>query len=394
MDSSVTSRILENPSPPVQDESIDLLKLAAVFLAEWKLGFIVTVIVFLLGLIITFSITPLFEATASLLPHESAIQTNSLAAMFSAKSPEDSYLGLLESRSVADQVIDREDLLHVFHTKSRQKARTILKDASKFTIGKEDTLVHIRVRNADAKKAAAIANAYIDALQSQQESMSESQATIRRVIFEKEMQEEKEALASAEIDLKKDQERSGLVQITAQTELGLSAIAGVRAQLTSLQVELAALLTSYTEDNPQVQTVKSQIARLAKHERDLESGANNVVGAALPSGKMPEANLEYLRKYREVKYHEALMTALATQYETAHFAEDNSITQFQVVDRAVVPERKSWPPRLLCLLFSLVFGAILGSIFIVLKIFIGRLSADPVQRQHLNAIRESFRFAK
>lgn len=392
MDTPVIAKETENPSTVVQDESIDLLRLVAIFLAEWKLGFIVAVIVFLFGAIITFSMTQLFEVNASLLPHESATPTSSLAAMFSAKSPDDTYLGLLESRSVADQVIDKLNLLHVFHVTGRAAARAKLKSASKFTIGKEDSLVHIRVRNADANMAAAIANAYIDALQNQQELMSESQARMRRTIFEKEMQDEKEALSSAEIDLKKDQERSGLVQITSQTELGLSAIANVRAQLTSLQVQLAALLTSYTDDSPQVKTLRSQIERLTKHERDLESGANNVVGAALPTGKMPEANLEYLRKYREVKYHEALMTALATQYETAHFAEDNSITQFQVVDRGTPPEQRSWPPRWLFLILSLVFGAIIGSIFIVFKILIRRLYADPIQRQYLNAIRESFSF--
>jgi tyrosine-protein kinase Etk/Wzc len=384
----------ENPLPPVQDESIDLLKLAAVFLAEWRVGLVTAVIVFLLGTIITFSIKPLFEANASLLPHETLAPSNSLAAIFSAKSPEDLYLGLLASRGVADQVIAQEDLLRVFHTKSLSAARAKLKDASKFTIGKEDTLVHIRVRNADSEKAAAIANAYIDALQSQQESMSESQAKVRRVIFEKEMDEEKEALTAAENALKNDQEASGLVQITSQTELGLTAIASVRAQLTSLQVQLAALQTSYTEDSPEVKTLKSQIARLTEHERELESGANNVVGAALPTGKMPEANLEYLRKFRDVKYHEALLTALATQYETAHFAEDNSITQFQVVDRAISPERKSWPPRLILLILSFVFGLIIGSVAIVFKIFIRRLSADPIQREYLRSIRENFRFAK
>jgi tyrosine-protein kinase Etk/Wzc len=388
----MNTSISQNALQPIEEESIDLLKLVALFLAEWKAGVIGAIVAFLLGAIITFSITPLFEATVSLLPHQS-MQTNSLAAMFSEKSPEDMYLGLLNSHTVADRVIDEANLLDLFHTKSRAQARGMLKSASKFTIGK-DTLVDIRVRNKDAQKATEIANAYIDALQNQQEAMSASQATVRRVIFEKEMQDEKEALAAAENSLKKNQETSGLVQISAQTELALTAIATNRAQIASLQVQLAALLTSYTDDNPQVKTLRSQIARLTAHERDLESGASGVVGAALPTGKMPEANLEYLRKYREVKYHETLLTALATQYETAHLAEGNSITQFQVVDRAIVPERRSWPPRFIFLALSVVLGLIVGSIVIVLKIFARRLYADPIQRQYLHAIRSTFRFSR
>jgi uncharacterized protein involved in exopolysaccharide biosynthesis len=388
----MNTRISQSELPPVEEESIDLLKLVALFLAEWKTGLIAAAITFLLGALIVFSITPLFEANVSLLPHQS-MQTNSLAAMFTEKSPEDMYLGLLASHTVADRVIDEAHLLDLFHTKSRAQARGMLASASKFKIGK-DTLVDIRVRNKDARKAAEIANAYIDALQNQQEAMSESQATVRRAIFEKEMRDEKEALSAAEEDLKRDQQTSGLVQISAQTELALTAIATNRAQIASLQVRLAALLTSYTEDNPEVKTLKSQIARLTAHERDLESGSNGVVGAALPTGKMPEANLEYLRKYREVKYHETLLTALATQYETAHLAEDNSVTQFQVVDRALVPERRSWPPRLIFLALALVFACIVGSAAIVLKIFARRLYADPIQRQHLHAIRSIFRYSR
>lgn len=389
---NMNTRISQNELLPVEEESIDLLKLVALFLAEWKTGLVWAALAFLLGAFITFSIKPLFEASVSLLPHQS-MQTSSLAAMFTEKSPEDMYLGLLASHTVADRVIDEAHLLDLFHTKSRATARAMLTSASKFKIGK-DTLVDIRVRNKDAQKAAEIANAYIDALQEQQEAMSASQATVRRVIFEKEMHDEKAALSAAEEDLKKDQQASGLVQISAQTELALTAIATNRAQIASLQVQLAALLTSYTDDSPQVKTLRSQIARLTAHERDLESGASGVVGAALPTGKMPEANLEYLRKYREVKYHETLLTALATQYETAHLAEGNSVTQFQVVDRALVPERRSWPPRLIFLALALVFAFIVGSIAIVLKIFARRLYADPIQRQYLHAIRNTFRFSK
>lgn len=391
--SMTTTRVSQNSLPPLEDESIDLLKLASVFLAEWKTGLIGALLFFLLAVVVTFCIKPLYESTAVLLPHESGMQVSGLAAMLSTKSPEEMYLGLLKSRTVADRVVDQVHLLDVFHTKSRATARGKLAKLSDFTVGK-DTLIKIRIRDANAQRAAAIANAYVDSLQSQQEAMASYQATIRRIIFEKQMNEEKEALAAAEIDLKKQQETSGLVQITSQTELGLSAIASIRAQITSLQVRVSALLNSYTEDSPQVKTLKSQIADLQKQEHNLESGSSGVVGAALPTGKMPTANLEYLRKYREVKYHEALLTALASQYESAHLAEDNSITQFQVVDRAIVAEHTSWPPRLLFLAVSLVFAIIVGCVLIVLKIFARRIYADPVQRQYLHDIRNSFRFAR
>lgn len=390
---SMTTNIAHEPLPSAQDEGIDLLKLLAVFLSEWKTGLISAAVVFCICAVFLFFWKPVYEATASLLPHEGAMQASSLLAMFSTKSPEDSYLGLLESRSVADQVIDQTHLMQAYHTGSRAAARGRLSAASKFTIGK-DTLVKIRVRDGNAQEAASIANAYIDSLQSRQQEMAAAQAKIRRVVFEKQMDEEKDALAAAEIDLKNEQQKSGLVQITSQTELGLSALANIRAQITSLRVQLAALSASYTNDSPQVKRLNSQIAGLQAQERKLASGAAGVVGAALPTGKMPEANLEYLRKLREVKYHEALLTALANQYESAHLAETNSVTEFQIVDRADVPEHKSWPPRSLFLALAAVFAVMCGCVAIVLKLFVRRLYADPVQREYLRQIRDSFRVSR
>jgi tyrosine-protein kinase Etk/Wzc len=382
-----------NPISTLNDESVDLLELAAIWFAEWKIGALTAAGLFLLGALITFTTKPQFEATASLLPQESQSQSNSLASIFSSKSPGDVYLGLLASRTVADRVINQVHLLDTFHVASSENARSVLSASSKFTIRK-DMLIGIEVRNANATVAASIVNAYIDALQEQQEGMAIEQATLRRQIFEKQVQQERNALAAAELDLKQEQQASGLVQPESQTQLGIGAIASVRAQITSMQVQLAGLLQSGTDQNPRVITLRSQIGQLEAQLHNLESGSAGGIGASLPGGKMPEANLEYARKLREVKYHEALLTALATQYENARSGEVQTMSQFQVVDRAIVPERKSWPPRTLFLALSLAFAGFFGAVAMVLKIVIHRLTSDPVQRQHLASIRNSFRFAK
>jgi tyrosine-protein kinase Etk/Wzc len=86
-----------------------------------------------------------------------------------------------------------------------------------------------------------------------------------------------------------------------------------------------------------------------------------------------------------------LLAALGNQFESARLSEVQTVSQFQVVDRAIIPERKSWPPRALFLALSLIFGVLLGSIVMILTIVVHRLKADPVQSKHLAAIRRSFR---
>jgi tyrosine-protein kinase Etk/Wzc len=382
-----------NPILTPNDESVDLLEIAAIWFAEWKFGALTAAVLFLLGALITFTTKPQFEATASLLPQESQSQSSSLASLFTPKSPGDVYLGLLASRTVADRVINQVHLLDTFHVTSYENARNVLSASSKFSIRK-DMLVGIEVRNANATVAASIVNAYIDALQEQQEGMAIEQATMRRQIFEKQVQQERNALAAAELELKQQQQVSGLVQPESQTQIGLGAIASVRAQITGMQVQLAGLLQSGTDQNPKVITLRSQIGQLEAQLHNLEAGSAGGIGASLPGGKMPEANLDYARKLREVKYHEALLTALGTQYESARSGEVQTVSQFQVVDRAIVPERKSWPPRTLFLALSLAFAGFFGAVAMVLRIAIHRIIADPSQRQHLIAMRNSLRFSK
>ena len=377
------------PAAPPEEASIDLLRLLAVFTAEWRTGLLVGAIVFLIGAAITFTRHSQYEASATLLPKESVDESNSLSAVFSGRHPGAVYVGLLSSRSVLDNVINRLDLMHYYHLSSHAAARGMLLKNTKVSIG-GDSLIAITVRNRDANDAMKICNAFIDALQAQQERMALSQSALHRHFFERQMADEKEALNAAEVDLRKLQETTGVIQMDTQTQIGLNAIAGTRAQITTLQVQLAALLQSSTEENPQVRTLRSQIAQLEIQERALESKAGTGgTGAAAPAGRMPQLNLEYQRRAREVKYHETLFNSLSNQFEAARLSEASSVDVFQVVDRAIVPENPSYPPRNTYLLAALVVAILAALVSITVKLLGRRLLQDPDQRENLQLLRRS-----
>jgi tyrosine-protein kinase Etk/Wzc len=63
-----------------------------------------------------------------------------------------------------------------------------------------------------------------------------------------------------------------------------------------------------------------------------------------------------------VKYHETLFEVLSRLYEAARLDEAKSGAPIQVVDRAVTPERKTWPPRTL-LILAATTAALMLSIF-------------------------------
>lgn len=368
-------------------QSIDLLRIVALFVREWRTGLLAAVIVFFLAAVLVLRMPKQYEASAVILPKDQAAAGNSLTALFTGARPNSNSVSLLLSRTLRNDVVRRADLMKSFHAASQEGARGRLAGMTKITPS-GDTII-ILVRDSDAAQATRIANTYVDALRSLQETMATSQSDVQRHFFELQIEHEKAALAQAELSLEKMQEGSGIVQMDTQTQIGLGAIAGTRAQITNLQVRLAALLQSATEENPEVKTLRSQIAQLESQERSLEGGATGSrAGVAAPAGRMPGVNLEYTRRARDVKYHETLVNSLTSHFEDLRLGAGALGDTFDVLDRAVIPEAPTWPPRRLFLLLALAAALFTGLLAIALRLLARRVWTDPVQRAYLSEIRQ------
>jgi hypothetical protein len=130
------------------------------------------------------------------------------------------------------------------------------------------------------------------------------------------------------------------------------------------------------DDNPKFQVVKRELGTLQAELARLEKG-NHVPGTPeVPTGQLPQAGLEYIRKYRDVKYHEALFEVLSKQYEAARLDEAKSAPLVQIIDKAVVPERKSWPPRTLLVCTATGFSAIVSICWVIMGNRQGRASIN------------------
>ncbi len=291
-----------------------------------------------------------------------------LGGLGGLKSPGDVYIGILGSRTIADALIKRFDLQSVYKTKRLSDTEKTLKNNSKFVSGK-DSLVTISVVDRDPRRAANLANGYLDALYEQNGRLALTESGQRRLFFEQQLAHEKDALADAEVELKKTQEQTGMISPIGQTELAIDAIQQLRAQITSRQVELGVLQQGATDLNPQVVRIQTEIKRLQEQLQKLENGSSKRSPGSVqtPTAKVPELALEYIRKQREVKYHETLFQLLARQYESARLDESREAPLLQVVDKAVVPDKKSGPHRMLLTLMGMVLGFLAGALWIVLR---------------------------
>jgi tyrosine-protein kinase Etk/Wzc len=313
-----------------------------------------------------------------------------LGGLAGLKNPGDVYLGILGSRTVADEMINRFGLQKIYKTKRLSDTEKRLKNNSKFVAGK-DTLITISVEAQDPKLAANLANGYMDALRTQNGRLALSDASQRRLFFEQRLEREKNALADAEIDLKKTQEQTGLIVPNGQAQVEIESSAELRAQITSRQVELAALKQGATDQNPAVVRLQTEISGLEQQLQKLQndSGRRQPGSIQLPTAKVPELALEYVRKQREVKYHEVLFELIARQYEAARLDEARDVPLIQVVDYAQTPDRKSGPPRMLLILASGLLGTFAGISWVILRYIIRKLEQDPTKVVHLEALRRA-----
>lgn len=379
------------PDSPVEgaEEGIDLLALLAAFVCEWRLGVAITAIVTVLASAFVFHLKSQFVASATILPEAGHVVSDPLASLFASRSPAVIFAGLLRSRFVADDVIEQAHLKSIYKVQSMEVARAQLAGQSTFQVGTEGILT-VSVKDRDANTATIIANAYITALDHLDLAMARDQSHQMQEFFVQELEQEKEDLFQAEDQLEQLQKNTGVIQPETQTQIGLNAIAGVRAEVVNLRVQLASVLQGATEQSPQVQRLRSQIAQLEAQEHAMENGGNSPVGAAPPAGKLPQTNLNLLRAQREVKYHEGLVASLSTEYESTRLSENLSRPAFQLIDRATPPERKSWPPRRMFLLIGLAVGVICGMVAIFLRLFLRRVLRDPANAASLAMMRRAF----
>jgi uncharacterized protein involved in exopolysaccharide biosynthesis len=273
------------------------------------------------------------------------------------RSPGELFVGLLKSRTVADALIAQFQLKELYRKKNMVDTRKRLAGRTSVETGK-DLLIHVRVEDADPARAAAMANAYVDELHHQNSRLALTAAGQRRLFFEEQLDKEKEALASAEAALKNMQQSSGLVYPAGQSEALLRSIAELRAEISMREVQAQAMRLYAAPENPQLRANQEETAALHTQLDKLEKTGEAAGDPLVPARKIPEASLEYLRKARDVKYHETLFGLLAQQAEAARLDEAKESPVVQVVDRAEPPDKKSWPPRTFFVALATALAAI------------------------------------
>lgn len=381
--------MVETSSSPLQSNGMDAggIGFLVFFLKHKKILLGIPMAAGIVALVVSLLLPKWYSATAKIMPPQQS-QSNAVAILgqlgaiaggasqaLGLKNPSDIYVSMLKSRTVADALIARFELQKVYDEDFLYQTRKVLAKNSSITSGREGVIT-IEVEDRDSKRAANIANAYVEELRNLTIHLAVSEASQRRLFFENQLKKVKDNLVVAEAGMTKFTQDSGLVNPQGQIGLSVAAAAAIRAQITAKEIQLSAMRSFATESNPDLTRNVQELARLrtelAKMEKNSNSGKGDVM---VPFGKAPEVSLEYVRRFRDMKYQETLYEVLARQYEIARIDEAKDATLIQVLDVAVQPERHSKPRPLLTTLLSVLIAGICS--------LIATLTLELVQRRRV-----------
>lgn len=385
-----------DPVRPVTEDEINLLDLLLVLVKNKKMILGAMAATFVLACGITLLMPNIYSSTARILPPQQ--EKGGLAAMMSGMgdlaalaglsaggSSGDLYVGMLQSRTVADAIIDQFDLMTVYEQEYRVRMHDKLKQLVRISLGKKDGIISISVEDEDPARAAAIANAYVEELKKLNVRLNLGSAGRERVFLEERLAVVKADLVQAEDNLKTFQEKNKAISIDAQATAIIDAISKLRGELASKEVELGVLLTSQTEQNPQVRALREGIGQLKSQLRKLEGsseGKKISQDIFITTADVPDVGLQYARLLRDFKVQETLFELLTKQYEVAKVSEAKNTSSLQVLDDAAVPDRKSKPKRALIVLMVTVTAGFMAVLWAFVHEFGARMNDEDRQRWH------------
>jgi capsule polysaccharide export protein KpsE/RkpR len=355
--------------------------------------------------------------------HSGIGSLGSLASgLFGAHTTTALFVNLLQSGTVGGHLIDRFDLQHVYHSRYRFAAAKALARHTKITDDKKSGVISIEVEDTNPVRARDMAQAYLDELNRLVNSTSTSAARQERLFIEHRLETVQNDLEQAQLELSAFSSKNNTVDIKEQTHAMVDAGARVQGELLVEQSGLEALRQIYGDENVRVKETRARIASLQRDlvqmtgssaplsasDSSVDSHAGNSANQSSlypPLRQLPRLAVPYADLYRRVKVQETVFELLTQQYEMARIEEAKDLPVISVIDAPGIPEKKSFPPRVIFTLVFTFFVFAASSVLLLLREGWSFLSPNdprkvlaseilPVLRRRWNGLLSPWRVAK
>jgi tyrosine-protein kinase Etk/Wzc len=353
----------------------------------WKLLELVArrikfILVFVLGItavsvIVSLLLPRWYQATALILPpkEESAKLgwAGTLEEMISLTSglplpimatPTDIYARILGSRTLAERVIDENDLREYYDTYSMEDLVEKIKKRARFRVTPEG-LLEISYMDKSAEKAAELANSFVEELDEMNREIVTTRARLTREFIEKRLSEVSDELDSARGELQQFQDQYKAVDLDRQTQLAIESAVGLKVDLATNEIEINVKEKTLSPTHPDVVNLKRRVEEIKKQINSLEFGGSISSYLNLPISEVPSLKIKYAELTSRLKVSETLYKILSEQYEQAKIHEKMNTPTISIIDRAYPPELAVKPQKRIIVIVTFAISLILA-VFIAL----------------------------
>jgi uncharacterized protein involved in exopolysaccharide biosynthesis len=358
-----------------------------------------TIVGTLLAAVISLLLPVRYSSTTVILPPQqgqslASLMVGQLGALaglgkeIGLKSGVDLYAAMLASESVETGVVRQFKLMDVYHKKYMTDARNMLRARTTLKPSLKQGTISLSVQDPDPKRAADLANGYVEQLHVLNQRLAIDESSQRRVFFENQLRMAKDNLTAAEQKMKETQQKTGMLQLDVQARAIIQSVGTLKGQIAGKEVQLQAMRSFATGKNPdyivaeqQLEGLQEQLAKLLRNQNVSEGDIG------IPTSKVPESGLAFLRAYRDLRYQEAMYEVIAKQYEAAKLDEAKSVAFAQVIDPATIPERKYSPHRTMIVICGFLVSFLLGCAFIKAQEACRRFLAEPLNRERVDLLK-------
>ncbi len=361
-----------------KERSFEFLDLVIILVKKKKLFLTLFFSCLVLSYLIIFFFVPSkYDSTALIIPSEQdqVSSFSSLLKTFSnlpiglgglqQSNSIDMYITIIYSRTNLEKVIYKFQLMKHYNLDSMEKTLEQLKKNINVAETKENAFL-IKVRADSPKRSAAMANYIIDLLNKTIINLNVEKAQDNRIFLGNRYKEIKDNLKKAEDSLANFQNKSGLMDAELQTKATIETYSNLESELAQKEIESEIVKKIVGKESPQAKNAQISYQEFKAKVNSIMQGEKKD-SPLLPLKSLPNKALEYFRYYRKVKINNKLLEFIIPLYEQSKIDEQKNIPILQVIDRAVPPEKKSYPQRVLTAVIITVAVNLIIFLIIILK---------------------------
>lgn len=385
---------------PIAPQPVWLLR-SAVLWRHRRLMARVVVISLVASLALAFAIPKRYKSTTRIMPPD---QPNSGAMMLAALASRSGGLGtlgtlaggllnghssgalfidLLRSGTVTGHLIDRFNLQRLYHNRYRMDTTKRLARYTTITDDKKSGVITISVEDTSPARARDMAQAYLDELNKLVTRTNTSTAHRERTFIENRLHSVEHDLEKTQLELSDFSSKNSTIDIREQTRAMVDASARLQGELLVAKSGLQSLRQIYGDGNIRVRQTEARIAELQSELHKMAGTSAPLAKADLantsaeasddknqlypPLRKLPRLAVPYADLYRREKVQETVFELLTQQNEIARIEEAKDVPVVSVIDPPGLPEKKSFPPRLLLALALTAICCGLTSVMILTR---------------------------